>query len=121
MPEMRRLTPDVETALFRIIQEGLGNVHRHANASTASVRSAIEGGTIRLEITDDGQGFDSVPSGEGREKYKASVGLLGMRERAEQLGGSMSIESTPGGTEIIVIIPTVIPVDTMDVCDAQNS
>lgn len=96
---MSRLSPEVETALFRIIQEALGNIHRHAHASNASVRLEIENCTINLEITDDGRGFDPA-----RANRKAGVGLPGMRERAVQLGGSLAVASQPGKTVIRVVL-----------------
>lgn len=104
--QMDRLSPEMETALFRIVQEAVGNVHRHAHASHASVRLKVEnGGVTELEIMDDGRGFNAVLSGGAQSNRKAGVGLLGMRERATQLGGSFSIESQPGKTVIRVTLP----------------
>jgi signal transduction histidine kinase len=99
----------VETALFRIVQEALGNVHRHARASNASVCLEIEKSAIKLEITDDGRGFDAVFSGRAPVNRKRGVGLLGMRERATQSGGSLFVESRPGRTVIRVTLPTGTP------------
>ena len=86
-------------ALFRIVQEGLANVYRHAQASRVYVTLAFEDGQVRLEIQDNGQGFSRKEIIEGR-------GLNNMTQRAEELGGSLSIESTIGqGTILNVTIP----------------
>ncbi len=105
--DLGRLSPEAETALFRITQEALGNVHRHAESSTAGVRLDISMGTIELEITDDGKGFDPALSGKKGGHRKLGVGLLGMRERAGQVGGSLTIESRPGRTAIRVSLPRI--------------
>lgn len=106
MPEdVARLAPEVETTLFRITQEALGNVHRHAESSTAGVRLEITDGTIRLEITDDGKGFDESVLRQGAVNRRYGVGLLGMRERARQLGGLLQVDSRPGNTIVRVDLP----------------
>jgi signal transduction histidine kinase len=102
--EMRRLPPEMETALFRICQETMSNVARHAQASAVLVQVGREGGEVVIEIEDDGKGFDpeTVAEREGRKHW----GLLGIRERAEILGGTARIESAPGqGTRVEVRIP----------------
>jgi two-component system sensor histidine kinase DegS len=98
--EDRRVGPVLEEAIFRIIQEALTNVQKHAEAKTAEVTLAIQPGVITARIRDDGSGFEvgSPPSG-GRQQ----LGLLGMRERAEALGGRIEVRSEAGkGTEIEV-------------------
>ena len=100
--EKRRFDPEVETAAYRIVQEALTNAARHASASCVEVRVAVEPAWLRIRIADDGQGFDpqSVLSG-----GKAS-GLVGMRERAELLDGTLAFDSTPGGgTRLEVALP----------------
>jgi len=85
----------VEVACYRITQEALTNVVRHAGASSCLVRLALEkgAGIVRLEVIDDGQGIN--------EHHKAGVGLSSMRERAEELGGTCMIEPLPkGGTSV---------------------
>lgn len=96
-----RLPQSVETALYRIIQETLTNVARHARAQSVSILVERRNGSVITVIEDDGQGFEvNTPSGEYH------LGLLGMRERAELLGGRLTIESSPGhGTSIFVEIP----------------
>jgi len=96
-----RLTARVENALFRITQEALTNVAKHAQAAHVTVTVEVEGGTLRLVVADDGIGFDpahlSEPEG-GR-----GWGLLTMTERAEAIGGHCWIKSAPGqGTQVIV-------------------
>jgi len=92
---------NIITALFRIYQESLTNVARHAGANhvTASLKQEAE--KIILSIVDDGQGFDL-----GEIGNKKTFGLLGIKERTEMLGGRYSIISAPGrGTAITVSVP----------------
>jgi signal transduction histidine kinase len=95
------VAPDVSTALFRILQETLTNVARHARATRTEVVLQRQREGLALSIRDDGRGFDPVdPS------LSKSLGLLGIRERAAMLGGRLSISSTPGnGTRITAWIP----------------
>jgi signal transduction histidine kinase len=96
-----RLTPAVETALYRIVQESLTNIARHAQAQTASVLLERRGDRVRAIIEDDGLGFDPRQASNGDH-----LGLYGMRERAELLQGKMTIESEPGqGTSVFVEVP----------------
>lgn len=100
-----RLDPIVETALFRIHQEALTNIIRHANADQVRFRLAREDGVIVAEIQDDGVGFD-LDSSRADPPGRRGYGLLGMRERAILLGGQIKIDSQPGhGTRLEVRIP----------------
>lgn len=96
-----RLTRQEETVLYRVAQESLTNVVRHAKASTASVVVTMADGYVRLVVEDDGIGFDPaslVPA--------EQVGLIGMRQRLEFLGGSLRVESAPGrGTTVHGRVP----------------
>ena len=97
-----RLTPETELALYRIIQEALSNVVRHAKARRVSVRIECERTELRTVIEDDGIGFstDQVLSG-GR-----GLGLFGMRERALYVGGTVDLRSAPGaGTAVEIRVP----------------
>jgi len=95
-----RLPRPVETALFRIVQEGLTNILRHARASAVMVRLDQDHDLIALEICDDGVGFDPCRF-ESLEADGRGLGLRGMRERAAILGGSLELESAPGeGTTV---------------------
>jgi signal transduction histidine kinase len=89
------------TAVFRIVQESLANVAKHAGATQAWVRVAREGGEIVLAVRDDGAGFDT----EGARRPQ-SLGLIGLRERAQLLQGTVRITSKAGaGTEVVARIP----------------
>ncbi len=93
-----RLPPDVETALYRIVQEALTNIVKHAQASAISIVLTRKVGAVTALIEDDGRGF-SRDGGEG-------LGLLGMGERLALLGGRLRIESRPGaGTTIVAEVP----------------
>ena len=97
-----RLRPEVETALYRITQEALTNIVRHAKAETVSVFVERNNGTVRTVIEDDGIGFDFAAN----EPLDGHLGLYGIRERAELLGGKLTIESEPGhGTSLYIEIP----------------
>jgi signal transduction histidine kinase len=88
------------TAIFRIVQESLTNVTRHADARKVNILLNIQGADYLLEITDNGRGFESEKSG------KRTYGLMGIRERVLMLGGSININSALGqGTQITVRIP----------------
>jgi signal transduction histidine kinase len=99
-----RLAPEIETALYRIVQEALTNAVRHGRPRRIAVEVHGEGPNIRTVIQDDGQGFDVAAAWSRRGDQ--GLGLIGMRERAEALGGTLEIRSTPGqGTELSVVIP----------------
>ncbi len=98
-----RIAPDVETAAFRIIQESLTNIVRHADANQASVDIRHLAGSLDIEVADDGCGFDpAAVDGMGTSHF----GLLGMSERAGIVGGSFHLISSPGtGTRVQVSLP----------------
>ncbi len=96
-----RLPPPVETALYRMVQESLTNIARHAQAETASVLLEQRPDRVRAIIEDDGVGFDPLASMNGER-----LGLYGMRERAKLLNGQLTIESSPGrGATIYIELP----------------
>lgn len=100
VPE-RQWDDDITTALFRIFQETLTNVLRHAQATKVDVHLFIERGQLVLEIADNGRGITEAEVSNTR-----SIGLLGMRERAALLGGEISFSGTPGrGTTVIIRLP----------------
>lgn len=100
-----RLPPQVEVALYRIVQEALNNIMKHARASHVTVRLQKEDTRIHLTVTDDGTGFD-VQSVMG-QKGRSGLGLIGIRERLIPLRGECIIKSSPGvGTEISVQVPS---------------
>lgn len=100
-----RLSFETETALYRICQEALTNVAKHARAKNAWIRAGVRGDRVRLEIRDDGVGCDVASAVEGEGPH-AGVGLLSMERRAEVLGGTFELESRPGeGMIIRVSVP----------------
>jgi len=93
----RRFPYDVETAAYRIVQEALTNVARHAGVSEAQVLASTTDHRLRVVIADQGKGFDA----DAELATGTTSGLSGMRERAALLGGQLSIESAPGaGTRV---------------------
>jgi signal transduction histidine kinase len=113
--EERRLPAELETAVFRIGQEAISNIARHANASNVFLVAGFQGDRVTLEVEDDGEGFD-VARAEARSEGHG-WGLLGIRERAGLFGGSLEITSTPGaGTRVEVSIP--VQKETQDGSDA---
>lgn len=100
-----RLPATVETALYRITQEALTNVARHAAAQSVSLLLEARRGSITLIVEDDGRGFDVASCMRGTQNDRC-LGVFGMRERATLLGGRLTIESTPGsGTTVFVEVP----------------
>lgn len=97
-----RLDPNIEVALFRIIQESLNNVKKHSNAGNASVKLELSSEMVNLVVGDDGKGFVIDPN-RGIEDH---FGLMSIKERAELFGGTVNIETEPSeGTKIFVSIP----------------
>jgi PAS domain S-box-containing protein len=106
LPEYIRLSPERSTAVFRIIQEALTNVARHAGASEVRVSVRKHRGQLILELRDNGRGI-----ADAQANRPGSFGVLGMRERAQYLGGELSIKGTPGqGTTLILSLPLREPV-----------
>jgi PAS domain S-box-containing protein len=102
---------DLATAIFRILQEALTNIARHARARQVDVRVRCEGGALHLEVRDDGAGIDRARISDSR-----SFGLLGMRERARALGGNCVVASRrEGGTLVTATIPLRMARDESDV------
>jgi two-component system NarL family sensor kinase len=101
--ELPSLPAAVEVACYRIVQEALTNVARHAHATSCRVRISVDRArsVLELEVTDDGAGMP-----EGR---RAGVGLSSMRERAEELGGTCDVDPNPhGGTRVLARLPLPI-------------
>ena len=107
MGEIGRLPRPVEMALFRIVQESLTNVHRHAPASIASIRLATTDDTVTLDIQDRGHGLreDLTKQNDAPVPDTLGVGIQGMRERIRQLAGTFDVEFTDEGTTVRVTVP----------------
>jgi signal transduction histidine kinase len=94
-----RLAPEVENAVYRLVQEAVTNVVKHSGAGSARVNVTEDEGLVRVVVQDDGRGFTPSADTDG-------FGLIGMRERVTLLGGTIEVESTPGeGTTIVASIP----------------
>jgi signal transduction histidine kinase len=105
-----RLPPEVETAIYRVVQEALTNILKHADAHSASIVVERRGGRVRAIIEDDGIGFDPVAADRvptsAEAPNRAHLGLKGIRERLALLGGALTVEAAPGaGTTLFVDIP----------------
>jgi PAS domain S-box-containing protein len=97
-PKLGRLPAEFETAIFRIVQECLTNIHRHSGSDFANIVVARDAENIRIEIRDQGKGMPvPIP--------RAGVGIQGMGERVRQLGGKLEIQSGEGGTRVTAIFP----------------
>lgn len=103
-PGVETLSNSKRTALYRIAQEALTNIARHAHAGRVEVRIRKSGPAVHMRIQDDGRGFDVDTM--WREQKRRHLGMLGMRERTEMVGGTFSVESTPGrGVTLEVQVP----------------
>ena len=97
----RRLTPEIETVVFRVVQEALNNATKYAHASSISVVVAIRDGVLSAVVEDDGRGFDIETV-----ETSGGVGLGGMRERADFVGGRLVVESAKDvGTVVRLEVP----------------
>lgn len=106
-PNLGRLRPEVETAIFRIIQEALTNMFRHSGARNGSVTVAEKDGSITVTVKDDGKGIDEQITQMRPESI--GVGIGGMRQRVNELGGSLRLANANPGTLVEVVIPLPQP------------
>jgi PAS domain S-box-containing protein len=106
-PDFSRLNPDVELALFRVLQESLTNVHRHSGSETADVRLWIDAGNVALSVSDGGKGLTTARFDKSGADWMGTlgVGLRGMNERMRQLGGALEVTSSPEGTTVKATVP----------------
>jgi PAS domain S-box-containing protein len=104
-PDFGRLDQDMEMALFRIVQEGLASIRRHEGKVSAVIRLERSRREVRLELRDSGCRLPAPPAEPAKSSMPLGVGILGMRERAEQLGGRLEIASTDVGTALVVTLP----------------
>jgi signal transduction histidine kinase len=97
--DLPALDPEVETTVYRLVQEALTNVRKHAGAATVRVRAQLEGPRLCVVVSDDGGGFDPSAATTG-------FGLAGLHERAALAGGSLDVTSGPAGTTVRAVLPT---------------
>ena len=103
-----RLAPEMETMLFRVVQECLINIHRHSGSATASIRLAQAGAHIVLEVEDEGRGMTAEELADIASGAALGVGLRGMRERIKDFGGELEILSQGQGTKVKAVVPMQI-------------
>jgi signal transduction histidine kinase len=105
-PGLNRLPKDIELAVFRVVQESLSNLYRHSGSPTARVRLALESSGILLEVSDEGKG---LPANHRDRQQDApltpGMGISGMRERIQQIGGSFKVISAKPGVTIKAVVP----------------
>jgi len=113
--DIGRLSSESETALFRIVQEALGNIQKHSGSSKGRIRLTKENGEIVLEITDSGRGARAEDLQDREVRASAlGVGILGMRERMRQLGGRLDISLGSRGTTVRAMVPLRADIDNAD-------
>ncbi|HEX8948895.1 MAG TPA: cache domain-containing protein [Dissulfurispiraceae bacterium] len=109
LSDTARISPETQITLFRIIQEAIANVARHSNAGSMLFILKNDGNTVNIDIEDDGDGFDArsmLQQADYDARDSRGLGLLGMKERAALIGGSLQIYSSPGcGTRITIKVP----------------
>ena len=107
-PGFGRLSREAELAMFRVLQEGLTNVHRHSESSVAHVQLTLDDGLAILSISDKGKGIpETILSNSGTDRLHATgVGLRGMNERLLQIGGRLEVASGRDGTTVAAIVPS---------------
>jgi signal transduction histidine kinase len=108
-----QLSPELETTVYRLVQEALTNVVKHARASNVRVSVGVEDGDVLVEVQDDGRGFDSASRYEG-------FGLAGMRERVDLAGGTLRLESGESGTLLCARLPLQQAAATARAPDAEK-
>jgi signal transduction histidine kinase len=104
-PDLTRLRPELETAIFRIIQEALTNMFRHSGAHKGSVSLVEKNGSITIKVCDDGKGIDKGVIQLHPESV--GVGIGGMRQRVAELGGHLRLANANPGTIVEVVIPSL--------------
>ena len=99
--DIGRLATDVETALFRVVQESLTNIHRHSGSTSAIIWVTKDEDTVLVRVTDEGHGFSLSTMPDNQDAgLSPGVGILGMRQRLRQLGGQLDVESSSEGTTV---------------------
>ena len=114
--DLPRLSIEKETVLFRVVQESLTNVLRHSNSSKARIRVEMRSGNFGLSVDDEGKGISSEALAKIAEGTASGVGTLGMRERIQQLGGTLKFRTRARGTQVIA----TVPVDPSELIAAES-
>ena len=117
--EFPRLPCEVELSIFRVVQECLTNIHRHAQSPTAMVHIRLEGATVRVIIEDAGKGMTVDPESAFVASAYSGVGLRGMRERLRLLGGTLQLHSDKFGTRVTAVVP-VAQADSVTLTQASQ-
>jgi signal transduction histidine kinase len=108
IPEsLEGLSKETELSIFRVVQECLTNIHRHADSPTAAIRIAKDEACLRVEIEDAGKGIPAEKRSVFKASDRAGVGFRGMRERLRLLGGTLHIQSNGRGTRVTAVLPVV--------------
>jgi signal transduction histidine kinase len=100
--DFERLPPELETTIFRVVQECLTNIHRHSGSRVAAIRVIRDGNEVKVEVRDQGKG---MPSGGDGSPRKVGVGIQGMRERIKRFGGRFEVRSDKKGTTVLATVP----------------
>jgi signal transduction histidine kinase len=103
------LSKEMELSIFRVVQECLTNIHRHAGSPTAGIRIIQDDACLRVEIEDAGKGIPPEKESAFGSSANIGVGLRGMRERLRQLGGTLQVKSNGPGTRVTAVLPVVRP------------
>jgi len=103
-PSFGRMGPDIELALFRVVQEGLANIQRHSGSQKAKLRMDRDS-NLTLEISDFGQSIGANQSEDAGPLFRFGVGISSMQERVKMIGGQLNIDSNGKGTKLLVTIP----------------
>jgi signal transduction histidine kinase len=105
--ELAGLSKEMELSIFRVVQECLTNIHRHARSPTAGIRIIQDDACLRVEIEDAGKGIPLEKGSAFGSSAHAGVGLRGMRERLRQLGGTLQVQSNSPGTRVTAVLPVL--------------
>jgi two-component system, NarL family, sensor kinase len=117
-PGLGRLSTEVETALFRVVQESLTNVHRYSGSPNAEIKIFAKDGQVHLEVVDHGRGIEAGAAPVLIEGIGSlGVGIPGMRERLRQLGGQLEVDFGRNGTRVIAVVPMKKPVSSADMAE----
>lgn len=119
--DLARFSPELETAVFRVVQECLTNIHRHSGSSVAKIRLLHLEGQVLIEVEDKGDGIPIDKREEMLSGGTPGVGIRGMRERIRQLGGTLEISSSGTGTRIVARLPAIATSSTVEVLPVSDT